>query len=510
MKFSKLFISTLLTAVFASDVVDLSKSSEDFNKFVGEHPVVLAKFFAPWCGHCKRLAPEYEVAAAKLKEKDIHLVEVDCTQNQELCAEHKIQGYPTLFVFKGLDSAAQYNGGRTSDEIVKYMERELLPSFTSVTADSLEDFKKSSPELSTLFLFDSSDSASNQTVSKFANAHHHEYAIGVSNDKSIADKLGVKKLPAAVIFSEYEDEPVVLNESVEDFTFDEDSILKVLMSSSIAPAGEISPQTFRAYMMSGLPMAYFFYSTPEEREKFSKAILPVAKELRKKINVGFIDASQFGSHAGNLNLDDKKFPSFSIHNVEKNLKYPISQDEKLSVEAIEKHLRDYVAGKLQPKVKSEEVPDVQEGPVYKAVGKNYENLVVDNDKDVLIEFYAPWCGHCKNLAPIYDELGGLFFGKTDKVVVAKMDHTANEIDVSIQGYPTIMLFAAGKKDSPIVYEGARTLEALNDFIKEKGTHGIDGMALKGESSKKKESAPKKKSKRSKKSKKAKKAKKDEL
>lgn len=62
------------------------------------------------------------------------------------------------------------------------------------------------------------------------------------------------------------------------------------------------------------------------------------------------------------------------------------------------------AGELEPFLKSEPIPDGSDGPVVVAVAKNFEEAVTNNGKDTLIEFYAPWCGHCKKLSPIYDEL----------------------------------------------------------------------------------------------------------
>ena len=97
----------------ASDVTQLQKGT--FNDFVKGHDLVLAEFFAPWCGHCKSLAPEYETAATALKEKDIPLVKVDCTEEADLCKEHDVQGYPTVKVFRGLENVAPYGGQRKSD-----------------------------------------------------------------------------------------------------------------------------------------------------------------------------------------------------------------------------------------------------------------------------------------------------------------------------------------------------------------------------------------------------------
>ena len=127
-------------------------------------------------------------------------------------------------------------------------------------------------------------------------------------------------------------------------------------------------------------------------------------------------------------------------------------------------------GSIKPQVKSQPIPKKNTGPVTVVVGKTFEEIVLDSKKDVLIELYAPWCGHCKALEPTYKKLGKRFQDDPN-VVIAKMDATANDIppEFAAEGFPTIYFAPANDKKKPIKYDGERGLEDFVKFIKEKAT-----------------------------------------
>jgi len=70
----------------------------------------------------------------------------------------------------------------------------------------------------------------------------------------------------------------------------------------------------------------------------------------------------------------------------------------------------------------------------------------------------------------------MYVAHSDKVTIAKVDATLNDVPDEIQGFPTIKLFAAGSKDAPVDYTGSRTVEDLAAFIRDHGTYKIDAYA----------------------------------
>ncbi|KAL9640420.1 MAG: hypothetical protein Q9164_000302 [Protoblastenia rupestris] len=97
---------------------------------------------------------------------------------------------------------------------------------------------------------------------------------------------------------------------------------------------------------------------------------------------------------------------------------------------------------------------------------NFDAVVLNSGKPALVEFFAPWCGHCKSLAPVYEELAAKLDFAKDKVSIAKVDADA-EKDLGkrfgVNGYPTLKWFD-GKNDKPEDYSGGRDLESLQDFV----------------------------------------------
>jgi len=348
------------------------------------------------------------------------------------------------------------------------MTKQSLPAVSLLNKDTITEFKTADKIVVVAYL-SADDREESATFTTVAEKLRDNYLFGATSDSALAEADGVKA-PAIVLYKSFDE-----GKTVYDGAFTVEKITDFANLASTPLMGEVGPETYSGYMAAGIPLAYVFVDGEEIKEKLTAAIKPIAQKYKGKINFATIDAVAYGAHAANLNLETK-WPAFAIQDTTKNLKFPFNQEKEITEASITEFVEDFVEGKVEPSIKSEPVPETQEGPVHVVVANNYEEVVMNNDKDVLLEFYAPWCGHCKNLAPKYDELAALYFSNPeykDKVIVAKVDATANDVPVEIQGFPTIKMYPAGAKDSPIDYSGSRTVEDLATFIKTNGKYKVD-------------------------------------
>jgi len=107
--------------------------------------------------------------------------------------------------------------------------------------------------------------------------------------------------------------------------------------------------------------------------------------------------------------------------------------------------------------------------VLEATSKTFAATLGDTPS--LVEFYATWCGHCKSLAPTYEQLADAFSKSKNKVKIVKIDADGDGKEIGqkygVKGFPTLKWFPKGADSEPEDYEGGRDLEALSNFVASK-------------------------------------------
>ena len=109
-----------------------------------------------------------------------------------------------------------------------------------------------------------------------------------------------------------------------------------------------------------------------------------------------------------------------------------------------------------------------QGQIKELDASNFDTVVLDHEKDVFVKFYAPWCGHCKQMAPEWERLAVLA-GREGKrnLVIAKIDGSAHEAITEryhVYGFPALKLFEKSTKENPIDFNGPRKAEQLLQFV----------------------------------------------
>ncbi|TXG73856.1 hypothetical protein EZV62_002435 [Acer yangbiense] len=445
------------------DVVVLKE--RNFSDIIEKHKFVMVEFYAPWCGHCQALAPEYAAAATELKSanEDVVLAKIDASEESELSQEYDVQGFPTvLFFVDGVHKP--YPGARTKDAIVTWIKKKTGPGVYNITtleeaeriltsenkvvlgylnslvgsesevfaaASRLEDgvnfYQTVNPDVAKLFHLDPKVKRPALVMVK-KEAEKISYFDGQYEKSAIADFVFANKLPLVTIFTR-ENAPAIFESSIRKqlllFAISNDS-------EKLIPIFEAAAKVFKGKLI-------FVYVEMDNED--------VGKPVSEYFGVTG-DAARVLAYTGN---DDGK-------------KYVL--DGELTMDKIKAFGENFLEDKLKPFFKSDPIPESNDGDVKIVVGNNFDEIVLDESKDVLLEIYAPWCGHCQSLEPIYDKLAK-HLRSIESLVIAKMDGTTNEHPrAKSDGFPTILFFPAGNKSfDPVTVDSDRTVVAFYKFLK---------------------------------------------
>jgi protein disulfide-isomerase A1 len=276
--------------------------------------------------------------------------------------------------------------------------------------------------------------------------------------------LMVKKKDTVVIFK-YDDPPTVFSGDFKD-----ESIVPWVLLEAYPLIDELAQKTWTRSQNTKLPLLAIFL--PEIGEATFTFAKTVAANFKGKVITTYSTTPQLAERWGASGkviptaifvkwVDDQ--PKFTIYN---------EDSEPLTTDICTTFAQQSLDGSYTSFKKSEPIPASNDDAVKVVVGKTFEDIVFDKEKDVFVEFYAPWCGHCKKLAPIWDELGEIF-EESPHVVIAKVDATSNALPdgIDIAGFPTLIFYPADNKKG-IPYEEDRDLDSLKDFVMEHASRPI--------------------------------------
>ena len=125
----------LTTFMMVSSTLSTATLTKDTLSQVAGDKMVFLKFYAPWCGHCKSLAPAWDALTEDYKDSDtLYVGECDCTADcKDLCQHVGVQGYPTI-KYGHASALEDYKGGRDLDSLQKHAQS-IKPSCTPKRRD---------------------------------------------------------------------------------------------------------------------------------------------------------------------------------------------------------------------------------------------------------------------------------------------------------------------------------------------------------------------------------------
>merc|ERR1712079_811619 len=338
----------------------------------------------------------------------------------------------------------EYTGGRTADTIVTWLDKKTgPPAKTLATAEESKAFIEEN-EIAVVGFFKDAASADAKVFLAVADKMD-DYPFAIVSDEALFTEHDVKA-DGVVLFKKFDDGRNDFEGEVTD-----EELTKFISGNALPLVVEFNQDTAQK-IFSGEVKSHLLLFVSASSDEFAGQV-DIARGIAK-------------DHKGQMLF-------VTINTEEEDMSKYKPENKDLTDENIRSFIKQYLDGSLKAHVMSEEIPeDWDKEPVKVLVGKNFEDVAKDTNKDVLVEFYAPWCGHCKQLAPTWDKLGEKY-KDSETVVIAKMDSTANELeDVKVQGFPTIKLFKKG--DNKVIdYNGERTLDGLVKFIE---SDGVDGAA----------------------------------
>jgi len=436
-----------------NDIIVLKDTN--FDKALEKYEQILVIFYAQWCAICEKYELKLQKVASELRKENIFIAKVDAELEKNLHKRFQIYGYPKITFFKkgvGID----YDAEKTEQDIIKWLNKKSKPTKVFKTFEEVEKFQKEN-NVSVVYFGNNIEEFKiyEDVAMKF-----EDILFGVVEDDEIAKKYNAKQ-GSVILFKKFDEKRNDLT------TFKEKELIEFIEINSERKITPFDKKASSKVFGNNKPAIVYLGEKGDKWNEEEKIMEKVALKVYPKLLFIMTDIKEgMGMRiAEYIGIKKENLPSVVILDTRKDIKKYI-----LEGDINEKNILDFIdgweKGKIKIHLKTQEEPKENNGDIFVVVGKTFQKEVIENDKDVLIVFYAPWCGHCIHFLPEYEKAAKKLKAKNPKIMLAKMDATENEIEsVFIRSFPTIKFYPGNKKDiEPIDFNGERTTEGVIQFL----------------------------------------------
>ncbi|KAM7255661.1 hypothetical protein ACFE04_008559 [Oxalis oulophora] len=428
----------------------LELNNDNTMKAIEKNVFVLVLGYAPWCPRSAELMPQFAQAATLLKDvvkSDVLLAKLDAERYPKMASTLQIKGFPTLILFAN-GTAQPYTGGFSAEEIVIWTRKKTGEPVVRISSlAEAEEFVTKYHSFA-IGLFEEFEGLAHSEFLKAATSDNEIQFVETSNVE-IANVLFPEIGAAKTFFGIVKSEPE--RYTAFEGAFEKDKILQFLNYNKFPLITQLTDMNAVTVHSSPVKLQVMIFAKPDELKKLIEPLQTVARKFKSKIMFLFIDitnenlAKPFLTLFGLGDSTDIVVAAFDNNNI--SSKFLLESDPTQA--NLEEFGSGLLNGNVQPYYKSQSIPDNTDARIRVVVGKSFNEEVLNNPKNVILEVYTPWCINCETMSKQVEKLAK-HFKSLDDLVFAKIDASTNEHSkLEVSDYPTLLLYKVDGKANPI-------------------------------------------------------------
>ena len=431
-------------------------NSNNFDEALETYTYLLVKFYAPWCGHCKSLAPVFTSAAASLAKinTQVRLAKVQVEDSEDLTSRFGVSSIPTLKFFKKQE-VIKYNEGRSAQDIIDWVLDNL---HTVVHFDSLKDLKTYEKSKKSFILY--LGEPSNPVLKSFekASSSFQLFPFVFCSDPAALSEYSVQS-GSIILLKKFDDKRV-------DFSGEatQEALVSFANRHRFPWVMKFEDEAARLVLSGGRNALVLF---TDKYPIFQDVFESIGKEVKGEFLLAYanLNSDIFSYLEERLGVNATEMPVVMILDTrEKLVKY------KLEQVATSENIKGFVAkwkkGLLKPFYMSEGTPEItHENEVRKIVADQFDSIVMNPHKHVLVLFYLSNSTASQTFLKEYEKVANKY-RKYTHIEIGKINMMSNELPGFEHSMPAVLWYPTNNK-TPIQYEGGLIDDDLIEFIEEK-------------------------------------------